>query len=75
MKFWVNILSAGVGNGTALLFAAITLRFGASAELPAYLSLAAVGVALALLDLDIRRLPDPTVLPAHGLGPHTPLPP
>jgi leader peptidase (prepilin peptidase) / N-methyltransferase len=54
--------------GTALLFAAITLRFGTSAELPAYLYLAAVAVALALIDVDIRRLPDSIVLPSYLVG-------
>jgi leader peptidase (prepilin peptidase)/N-methyltransferase len=33
--------------------------------LPAYLAFAAIGVALALIDLDVRRLPDVIVLPAY----------
>jgi leader peptidase (prepilin peptidase)/N-methyltransferase len=57
-----------VESATALLFAAITMRFGLSAELPAYLYLAAVGVALAMIDVDIRRLPDSIVLPSYLVG-------
>lgn len=50
---------------TGLLFAAVAVRFGRSAELPAYLYLAAIGVTLAILDLDLRRLPDAIVLPSY----------
>ena len=51
--------------GTALLFGAITLRFGVSAELPAYLYLASIGIVLALIDMDVRRLPDAILLPSY----------
>jgi leader peptidase (prepilin peptidase)/N-methyltransferase len=51
--------------GTALLFAAITLRFGPTVQLPAYLYLATVGVALALIDFDLRRVPDSVILPSY----------
>ena len=54
-----------VEAGTALLFAAITMRFGLSLQLPAYLYLAAIGVCLALIDVDVRRLPDSIVLPSY----------
>ena len=50
---------------TALLFAAVAARFGWAAELPAYLYLTAIGVALAFIDLDVRRLPDAIVLPSY----------
>lgn len=50
---------------TALLFVAVTARFGASPVLPAYLYLAAVAVALALIDLDVKRLPNVIVLPSY----------
>ncbi len=57
---------------TGVLFAATTLRFGAAAVLPAFLFLAAVSVALAVIDLDTMRLPDAIVLPSYpvafGLG-------
>ena len=54
-----------VEAGTAVLFVAVTLRFGISAQLPAYLYLAAVGVTLAMIDFDVRRLPDSIVLPSY----------
>jgi leader peptidase (prepilin peptidase) / N-methyltransferase len=54
-----------VEGGTAVLFVAITLRFGLSAQLPAYLYLSAIGVTLALIDFDVRRLPDSIVLPSY----------
>ena len=50
---------------TALLFVALTARFGPSPVLPAYLYLAAVAVALAVIDLRVRRLPDAIVLPSY----------
>lgn len=57
-----------VEGGTAALFVAVAARFGAAPELPAYLYLAAVAVALALIDLDVRRLPDAIVLPSYLVG-------
>jgi leader peptidase (prepilin peptidase)/N-methyltransferase len=57
-----------VEAGTALLFGAVAVRFGATAALPAYLYLAAVAVALALIDVDVRRLPDVIVLPSYAVG-------
>jgi leader peptidase (prepilin peptidase) / N-methyltransferase len=54
-----------VEAGTATLFSAITLRFGLHIDLPAYLFLAAVGVTLALIDFDMKRLPDRIVLPSY----------
>jgi len=53
---------------TGGLFAALTVRFGLHADLPAYLYLAAVGVALAMIDLDLQRLPDPLTLPSYPVG-------
>ena len=58
---FVELLTAG-------LFAAVALRFGPSWQLPAYLYLAATGVALAAIDLDVRRLPDAIVLPSYAVG-------
>jgi leader peptidase (prepilin peptidase)/N-methyltransferase len=57
-----------VEAGTAVLFVAVTARFGATLELPAYLYLAAVAVTLALIDLDVRRLPNAIVLPSYVVG-------
>lgn len=51
--------------GTAALFVAITARFGFTWALPAYLYLGAISVALALIDLDVQRLPDAIVLPSY----------
>ena len=50
---------------TAVLFVALALRLGPDPALPAYLYLAAVGVALAFIDLDVRRLPDVLTLPSY----------
>lgn len=53
--------------GCAALFFAITLRFGVSPVLPALLFLAAIGLALALIDLDVRRLPFEISIPGLGV--------
>jgi leader peptidase (prepilin peptidase) / N-methyltransferase len=58
-----------VEAGTATLFVAVTAKFGLSWELPAYLYLAAVAVALAIIDLDVMRLPDRIVLPSYLVVP------
>jgi leader peptidase (prepilin peptidase)/N-methyltransferase len=55
-------LSCGV------LFAVMAVRFGVDWELPAYLYLAAVGLALALIDLDVKRLPDVLTLPSWAVA-------
>lgn len=54
-----------VEAGTSLLFIAVTARFGLTLVLPAYLYLAAIGVALAAIDFDVRRLPNVIVLPSY----------
>jgi len=54
-----------VEAGTALLFVAVAARFGFTWALPAYLYLAAISVALALIDLDVMRLPNAIVLPSY----------
>src|SRR3954447_11345597 len=53
---------------TAVVFVGLAGKFGASATLPAYLYLGAVSVALALIDLDTRRLPDAITLPSYPVG-------
>ncbi|MEU0529968.1 prepilin peptidase [Amycolatopsis tolypomycina] len=50
--------------GTAVLFALLALRLGPP-DLPAFLYFGAIGIALALIDLDVRRLPDAIVLPSY----------
>jgi leader peptidase (prepilin peptidase) / N-methyltransferase len=57
-----------VEAATAALFVAVAARFGLSWELPAYLYLAAVGIALAAIDLDVFRLPDTIVKPSYAVA-------
>jgi len=69
-----------VEAATGLLFALVGLRFASEPMLlAAYLAFAAIAVALALIDLDVRRLPNVVVLPSYpvlavllaiGLGGH-----
>ena len=55
-----------VEAGTAALFVAVVIKFEHEPRLwPAYLYLAAIGIALALVDLDVHRLPDVIVLPSY----------
>lgn len=54
-----------VEAATALLFIATAARFGLSWVLPAYLYLAAISVVLAVIDVDVHRLPNPIVLPSY----------
>lgn len=53
---------------TAALFVAVTAKVGPQWELPAFLYLVAVGVALAAIDIDVHRLPDVIVLPSYLVG-------
>lgn len=53
---------------TAVLFAGAAAAVGPSWVLPAVLYLVAVGVALALIDLDVHRLPDTIVLPSYPVA-------
>ena len=53
---------------TGGLFALTAWRLGTDAALPAYLYLVAVGVALALIDLDVHRLPDALTLPSYPVA-------
>lgn len=50
---------------TAVAFVVVVVRFGGSAAVPAYWYLAAIGIALSAIDLDVRRLPDAIVLPSY----------
>jgi leader peptidase (prepilin peptidase) / N-methyltransferase len=57
-----------VEAGTAVLFVALALRLdnlGLLSALPAYLYFGAIGIALALIDLDCRRLPTAIILPSY----------
>jgi leader peptidase (prepilin peptidase)/N-methyltransferase len=57
-----------VEAATAALFVLLALRFGLTGALPAYLYLAAVAVALAVIDIDAQRLPNAIVLPSYVVG-------
>ncbi|MEW1957550.1 prepilin peptidase [Kineococcus sp. NPDC059986] len=57
-----------VEAATGLLFAAVTWVVGPTWALPAYLYLAAISVALSLIDLDVHRLPDAIVLPSYPVA-------
>jgi len=57
-----------VEAGTAALFVAVAAKFGFTWALPAYLYLAAVAIALALIDLDVMRLPNAIVLPSYAVA-------
>lgn len=54
--------------GTAVLFVVMAVRFGLDPVLPAYLYLAAVGMALAAIDIDTQRLPDVLTLPSYAVA-------
>ena len=54
--------------GTGVAFVAVALRLeqlGLRGALPAFLYFTAIGIALALIDLDVHRLPNAIVLPSY----------
>lgn len=51
-----------------VVLALLAWHIGADPALPAYLYLGAVGVVLATVDLSVKRLPDPLVLPSYAVG-------
>lgn len=57
-----------VETGTGLVFGILAWRLGPDLALPAFLYLGAIGVALALIDMDAHRLPNAIVLPSYGVG-------
>jgi len=57
-----------VEAATGVLFAATAWFTGPSWTLPALLYLVAISLALTLIDLDVRRLPNAIVLPSYGVG-------
>ena len=63
----IGVIYPAVEAGTALLFAVVAVRIGAEADLPAYLLVTAAFVALSVIDLQTRRLPDRVVFPAFFL--------
>jgi leader peptidase (prepilin peptidase)/N-methyltransferase len=50
---------------TGALFVAVTAHVGLTWSLPAFLYLAAIAIALAVIDLDVHRLPNAIVLPSY----------
>ncbi|WP_195760624.1 prepilin peptidase [Agromyces kandeliae] len=59
----LRALRASSAGTTALLFGALAWRFGLDPVLPALLALAAAGVALSIVDLTEKRLPNAMVFP------------
>jgi leader peptidase (prepilin peptidase)/N-methyltransferase len=53
----------------AAAFGLVAAWQGDSWALPAYFYLAAIGLALTVIDIKVRRLPDAIVLPAYGVLP------
>lgn len=53
---------------TAALFVAVVLWFGPVWSLPAFLYLVAITVALTMIDIDVKRLPDAIVKPSYLVG-------
>jgi leader peptidase (prepilin peptidase)/N-methyltransferase len=53
---------------TGLLFAATGWRIGAHPALAGFLFLTAAGVALAMIDVDTKRLPNALVFPTYAVG-------
>jgi len=52
----------------ALLWLVMAWQFGLSWELPAYLYFVSIGLALAVIDLDTKRLPNALTLPSYLVG-------
>lgn len=57
-----------VGAATAVVLALIAWRVGWTPQLAAFLYLGAVGVPLAIIDVALKRLPDPLTLPSYAVG-------
>jgi len=64
----ISLRYPGVELLTASVLALLAWRIGLQAELPAFLYLGAVGVALALIDLDVKRLPNSLTIPSYAVG-------
>lgn len=68
----ISVRYPAVELGTAGLFVAVVARFGGELSdawaIPAYWYLAAIGMALAWIDVDTHRLPDAIVLPSYPVA-------
>ena len=63
----ISVQYPAVELGTAVVFSLVAWRIGAHADLPAHLVAAAGFVALAVIDLQTKRLPDRVVFPSVAL--------
>ena len=63
----ISARNPGVELLTGVLFLLMARTFGLTWELPAYLYLTTVGVALAFIDLDTKRLPNALTLPSYPI--------
>jgi leader peptidase (prepilin peptidase) / N-methyltransferase len=63
----ISVRYPAVELATAALFVGVAVKIGPHAALPAYLYLAAIAIALALIDLE-HFLPDPITLPSYPVG-------
>jgi leader peptidase (prepilin peptidase)/N-methyltransferase len=54
--------------GTGAVFAGLAARIGLDWALPAFLYLGAICVALALIDLDTKKLPNVITIPSYAVG-------
>ena len=61
----ISVRYPAVEVATALVFGVLAWRLGFDAALPAFLYLAAIGVALTMIDIDVHRLPNAIVLPSY----------
>lgn len=57
-----------VGVAAAAVLALVAWRIGPVPALPAFLYLAATGVVLTVIDVALKRLPDPLTLPSYAVG-------
>jgi leader peptidase (prepilin peptidase)/N-methyltransferase len=53
---------------TGVIFLVMAVHFGFTWDLPAYLYFAAIGVALAMIDYDVKRLPNAIVFPSYAVA-------
>lgn len=58
----------GIAVTMAVVSGALAWRFPGKPELPAYLYLAGVGTLLAVIDIAVKRLPNPFTLPSYAIG-------
>jgi len=64
----ISVRYPAVELATAVLFVAVAVRLdrlALLAALPAYLYFAAIGIALAMIDIELKRLPNRIVLPSY----------